>query len=271
MVKLIFMNKYLILFQKAFIKAIEYRSEIAVWLILDILPTLILLLVWVGIYQGKDDIAGFGLSQMLQYYLLGLIIEGLTASHFEAWRIEQIKMGKIDYFLTRPLSFITEIIIVHFGGKFLYLFVSLPVFIIIWIFTNLFLPVGIPEITLNTLAIFTFFLLASSIFQTLVTLIIVLLGFWFEGAQGLEHFKWITLTIFSGLMIPIQLMPIWMKAIVNFLPFKYLYAVPIGIIQNTYQLKIFDLVYLISTVIVLLTMNLLIWEKAKYQYGSAGG
>jgi ABC-type uncharacterized transport system permease subunit len=38
--------------------------------------------------------------------------------------------------------------------------------------------------------------------QFLIALWIVLLGFWFEGSSGLEHFKWIVLSLFSGAMIP---------------------------------------------------------------------
>lgn len=265
------MNKYIVLFQKAFIKSIEYRSEILIWLVLDTLPILILLLVWVGIYQTKDTIAGFGLSDMLQYYLLGMIIEGLTASHFEAWRVEQIKMGKIDYFLTRPISFLTEILLVFFGGKAFYLFVSMPLFLLVWYLTSLIFSISLPIISIiDMLSIFVLLFLAA-LFQAFIALIIVLLGFWFEGAQGLEHFKWIVLSIFTGLMIPIPFMPQMIQHLIYLLPFKYLYAVPIGIVQGTYQLRIIDWSYLVATIVFLYVVILLIWNRAQYKYSSAGG
>jgi len=265
------MYKYLILFQKAFIKSIEYRTEILVWLILDILPTLVMLMIWIGIYQGKTEIGGYKLNQMLQYYLLAMVIEGITASHFESWRIDQIIMGKIDYFLTRPLSYLAEVVLGHFGGKFFYSMVSLPVFVLLWTGVSLISPIGLPHP--NLLAVFWFMvlLILSSCINTLIALFIVLLGFWFEGAQGLEHFKWITLTLFSGIMVPISLMPIWLKNIVNFLPFKYLYAIPISVIQGIYQLTWQDVIYLFSFTGFLLLLNLITWKQAKYRYCSAGG
>ena len=265
------MYKYLILFQKAFIKSIEYRTEILVWLVLDILPTFMMLMIWVGIYQDKTQIAGYQLSQMLQYYLLAMIIEGVTASHFEAWRIDQILMGKIDYFLTRPLSYLAEVIIGHLGGKFFYTIISLPIFFILWVVVAMISPIGVLQPNLATIFWFLLFILIGSGVQTLIAMVIVLLGFWFEGARGLEHFKWITLTLFSGVMIPIPLMPNWLKTIINILPFKYLYAIPISIIQGIYQVTLIDILYFLTFMLLLWLLTIFTWNKAKYRYCSAGG
>lgn len=265
------MDKYLVLFQKAFIKSIEYRSEILVWLILDITPTLILLVIWTNIYQGKIEIAGYNLSQILQYYMIGILFRGLTASHFENWRVEQIRLGKIDFFLTRPLPYLMEIFIVHLAGKLYYALITIFVYALMWMMINNFMPLGFPDLTLVKVVLFTLLIVASFFIEFFFGLITVLLGFWFEGSDGLEHFKWILVSLFSGWLIPISMSPNWLQKIILSLPFKYMYAVPIDILQDKYYFKVIDIVYICVLLFILLITSLGIWQKAKLKYASAGG
>lgn len=265
------MHKYLVLLEKAFIKSIEYRSEIFIWLILDIVPTLILLIIWSSIYQGQGVIADYNLSQILQYYMIGIIFRSFTASHFENWRVEQIRTGKIDYFLTRPLPYIMEIFLVFLGGKLFYMLVTSLVYSLLWIIVNLFLPLGFPELGILNLSFFFYLMVISFLAEFFMGLITVILGFWFEGSDGLEHFKWILVSVFSGWLIPISMSPDWLRKIILILPIKYLYAAPIGIIQNKYSMTLFDFFYSISFVLLLAVTSMSLWQKAKLRYASAGG
>lgn len=263
--------KYWSLFVRGFIKSIQYRSEILVWFLLDMLPVLVLIFVWISIYAQKEAIGGYNLAQVLQYYFIAAMINAITASHFESWRVREIRDGKIDFYLTRPLSYLIEIAIRHLAGKALHLLITIPLFIGLWLILSVWLDFGTLTTSWLSLLQFLLLMLITFIIEFLIATIIVLIGFWIEGAEGLEHFKWISITIFSGWMIPVALMPDGLQHVVKQLPFRYMYDVPISILQDKAVLTAFDVLYASSFVAVLAGITWLIWRKAQYQYASSGG
>lgn len=266
-----FMKKSRELIKRAYIKSIAYRSEVLLWLFLDSVPLLVLILIWLNIYQNQTQVAGYSLSQMLQYYFLVTIIAGLASTHFESWRVKEIREGKIDFFLTRPLGYLRELFLHDVGGKFLYLTLALPAFLLIyWLLTS-FLPIDFPQLKWLSLLIFGFLIITTYLIEFFMATLVVLAGFWFERAEGLEHFKWIIVALLSGWMIPIAAMPDWLGQLVMKLPFKYMYAVPIGIIQGNWQLTATDFLYIGGFIFSLLILVRLVWNKAQYKYASHGG
>src|SRR5690606_9292553 len=77
-------------------------------------------------------------------------------------------------------------------------------------------------------------LLAALVINISISLCITLSTFWLENSFGLAHFKWIVVVIFSGSMLPPALLPSWLQTIIYALPLKYLYYVPIAVMQNQY-------------------------------------
>ena len=55
----------------------------------------------------------------------------------------------------------------------------------------------------------------------------VLLGFWPENAEGFDHFRWLTISLLSGIVIPFAFMPPSLLKLAELLPFKYLHSVPV--------------------------------------------
>lgn len=263
--------KYWSLFVRGFIKSIQYRSEILVWFLLDMLPILILVFVWISIYAQQDAISGYSLAQVLQYYLIAALINALTASHFEQWRVREIRDGKIDFYLTRPVSYLLEIGIRHLASKAFYLTITIPLFILLWGVLSAWLDLGSFSVSLASVLQFGLLMIFTFCIELLIATAIVLVGFWIEGAEGLEHFKWISITLLSGWMIPVALMPHWLQAIVRQLPFRYMYDVPISILQGKAVLSVIDAVYAAGFVALLAALTWVIWKKAQFQYASAGG
>lgn len=265
------LRKWRALFQTYFISSLEYRSEMLMWLILALVPLMILLLVWQSLLQGQATLRGYELGQIVQYYLMVIFINETTASHFENWRVTQIREGKIDHFMTRPLSFLQDILMGDLARKALYLILTLPIYIVAWIMISKVWP-G-PQLILNfqTVSTTVFLLAGTYLIEFLLALIIVILGFWIEGSEGLEHFKWLSISLFSGWLIPIVFMPLWLQKWVSYLPFKYMFAVPIGILQGTHTLDWGGYVYVLSFVIWLWLLAMWLWHFARQKYASAGG
>lgn len=254
-----------------FVRTLQFRAEIVVYSFLDVLPYFVLFFVWKALFQQVDSIHSFTLPTIVNYYLLVIVIERLSATHFEGWRSEEIRMGKIDYFLTRPFSYISEIYSKELSSKIISIIFSLPV-ISFFFMANIFIyNIDQSYLTLTNLIIFLLLMVIAHTIQFFIALWIVLITFWMEGSSGLEHFKWIVLTLFSGAMVPIEFMPDWLKTLTNILPFKYVFSIPITVLQNKYQLNSNDYIYLTFMLISMTLFTKFLWSKAQYKYSSSGG
>lgn len=264
-------RKWSTLYLRYCMNALEYRSELFVWFILTVIPTVILILVWQSILGGQDPIKGYEFGNLIQYYMLVILINELTASHFENWWVRMIREGKIDLFFTRPFSLLQTILIGDIGRKSIYALLTLPVFAVTWLVMNQIWPIGSFALSLPVIGLFLLCLVFAFAVQFLLGLIIVMLGFWIEGAQGLEHFKWVVINLLSGFIIPVVFMPDWLRSVVEALPLKYMYAVPIGLLQGKNTLTLSELWYPLAFVIGLWLVSQLLWRFALKHYTSAGG
>lgn len=252
------------------VRTLQFRAEILIWTILDIVPFLVLFLVWIGMYQGADTVRGYSLTQTINYYLLVIVITTVCDVHFEEWRSKEIKDGKIDFFLIRPLSYIDELLWKDVGGKLTYIVMFFPLCVgFFWWLHQL--GLGSLSLAPSQLLAFTFLLLIGYGLNFMIGLWIVLATFWLEGSNGLQHFKWVLITMLSGSLVPLAFMPSWLAKIVETLPLKYLYAVPIGVVQGTYHFTGWDAAYLGLTCVGVWLISRWLWSKALYQYAGAGG
>jgi len=263
--------KYWDLTKRSFIMNITYRSEVVLWFFLDLLPIVVLMFVWVSVYQGTEQISGYNLSQILQYYFLVMIVNAVTSHHFEQYRVKQIREGKIDFYLTRPLTYLSELAWSAFGGKIFYIMVSVALAGFSALVLQAFFPISFPALNLVAGLQLLALLIGGYLIEYFIALSIVLLGFWFENAEGLEHFKWIGVTLFSGQLIPISFMPEWMRSITLALPLKFVSALPIGVAQGTVSIFAVDWLYMVSFILVLWLSTFLLWRSARFKYSSAGG
>jgi ABC-2 type transport system permease protein len=264
-------KKYFATYKHAFQSILEYRIELVIWVLLDTLPTLLLFLVWYTLFLHQSSIRGYTLSQTLEYYLYTLMITTVTSAHFENRHVRAIREGKIDFFLTRPFSFLSQILWEYLANKTFYTFLLIPCLGAIVLFTSWAFQIHFTVPNPVQIAQFLLLFCSTAMIEYLIAVIIVLLGFWFEYAESLEHFKWLLIGLLSGHMMPRTFSPPWLRWLMERLPFQYMFALPIEIIQGMNSLRISDLVYLGSFIGFLMILVLLLWQHGKYRYSSAGG
>ena len=267
-------------------QVLEYRTELILWFFLDLLPIGVLIFIWQAIFAHQSELNGFTLTATIQYYFLVFLISTITDVHFETWRCREIRDGKIDFYLVKPFSYLNQIFFRELSSRIVTSAIFLSLFLCfallfdfaqskfsIFLFPNLnFQVLSLSfSLTLSQIILVTLLLLSGFLLHFLISLWIVLATFWFEGSQGLEHFKWISVTLFSGSMLPLAFMPEWLQKIVNVLPLKYLHAVPIGVIQQTYNFQTRDMISLILTLSIFGILTIWLWRQAIRQYSSVGG
>lgn len=264
------MRRYFGLVQLWFIKALEYRAELITWVSLTLLNTIILLAIWLSVFRDAGTVQGFQVGQILQYFLLVTVINGVTASHFESWRSQEIKEGKIDHYLTKPIPYPLQVLLADIGNRLFYMMLIVPVTLLIYFAFAMRFQLGSLLLDPQTVILFLALLIVGYFIEFSCAMIAVLLAFWFESAEGLEHFKWITISLFSGFMIPVEFMPSWLRAAVELLPLKYMYTVPIQIFQHRYTFQFFDAVYIAGFLSFLFLIQAVLWKRAIAKYTSAG-
>jgi ABC-2 type transport system permease protein len=254
-----------------FSKAFEHRAELLVWAFLTVFNTAIYLCIWVALFRGEPSVLGYNLGQILHYYLIATIINGITASHFESWRGREVREGKIDHYLTKPIPYPTQVLLADIGNRLTYITIILPLCVLMYLGYFFFFQIDVLSTQPIVLLQFFGLLIFGYIIEFSFAFIAVILTFWFESGEGIEHFKWIIMSIFTGYLIPVEFMPAWLRAVIEVLPLKYVYSVPIQILQGRMSLETFDVLYIFFTIGVLYFIQSFLWQKAVKRYTSAGG
>lgn len=265
------MRKHLLFIRYKFLRSLQFRAEIFLWTVLDSVPFIVMFIVFKAMFEQKSMIRTYSSQEIFFYYFVVALIQGLTSVHFEGWRIEEIRMGKIDSYLVRPFSYIKELLFNDIAGKLFYLCLFIPIYSLLFIIAQNFWPFDLPPFHIAQLWIFVMLLIFTYFIELCLATIIVFIGFWFEGSQGLEHFKWISITLFSGAMLPPQFLPNWLQRATEILPFRYMYAVPINILQSRTVLTYTDVINIFIATCLLGFAVWLFYKKAIFSYTSSGG
>lgn len=266
------LQKHWAFFRQGLLVALQFRAETLLWIVLDFIPFIALAFVWQAIFAQDSTIRGYTLAMVLQHYLLVTIIQRATECHFEQWRAQEIRDGKIDFFLIRPYAYVQQILTAELSSKLLSLLWFLPALAAFsWFLTTLVANPNTLAFTSSQLVPFLLVVLGAWALQFCLSLIIVFLTFWFEGSSGLEHFKWASVAVLGGGIMPYDLMPTWLQDIIMHLPFQYLYAVPIRVMQGTYQMQPIDWANLGIAIAALAGITNMLWLMGRKKYASAGG
>lgn len=211
--------------------ATTYRIELLLWSVIDAMPLIATLSLWLSVYGERNVIAGYTKTALISYYIFGYIFQDLTGSHFEEDALKDIRKGTIASKLIKPFSLKIGLIVREIGWRAMtFLTTSMPVIIIIYFFAkDLITPVGT-----KYLIILPLFLGMAYLMDTIYSLMITAMGFVFEEANSLSHLKWMLGWLFSGSMMPFEFMPNWLKNIASMLPFQFRYYIPIQIVQGQF-------------------------------------
>lgn len=149
---------------------------------------------------------------------------------YEEWEI--INTGKLNMYLTRPLSY-PIYAYAQKAGEFLINTVIRIFFVYLSVLCmRTFFWCEHCSYTSGSFftALFFGFTIMVNLFQ-----IIGHVTFWVENVLSLRDNLWNVIKIFSGSIFPIAMYPPILQKLCGFLPFQYIYYVPVSIFQNKIQ------------------------------------
>lgn len=212
-----FWRRNLALFKLGIVTNLEYRFNFFIDAFLQpILSVAIELLMWIAIFKSAEttSIGGFTKEYYLAYAAWAPFIGRITISWmYESMMVEEVVSGSINTILTRPLSFYEYYLSQMMGYKLITTFLSLLVPVI---FSLIFkLPIHYERLPLVLLIVAYYLLLIHTL-----SFIISTFGFYLTRVRSLTLVKNISLTLLSGEIVPVDLMPESLQKLFLILPFS---------------------------------------------------
>jgi ABC-2 type transport system permease protein len=203
-----------------FAEAVAYRAEFLVWLLSTNMP-LVMLALWSAV--ARDGPVGrFGQAEFTAYFLAALVVRLLTGA-WVIWEVNyEIRQGTLAYRLLRPIHPLVAYACENVAAMPLRIVLSLPIAV------ALLATVGTDHLTHDPLllALFPLTVFGAWLITFLAMAIVGALAFWIESATSIFE-VWLGLFgVFSGYLIPLELLPGWVQALARVLPFRYMLAFP---------------------------------------------
>lgn len=201
-----------------------YKSNFYLFTLNRIVEVIVYIFVWQAIYSQTGNAGGFTLSQMVTYYILAIAFSSIATWGINEIMAVSIRTGQINKELLNPLTYFEYYFGMNLGELAFAVVIGIATFIICGIFWKLALPVSF----LNFILCIFIIILGIPI-TFFIQMIVGTIGFYTNSIWGMQIFRKAVIQIFSGIVAPISLFPLWFQEISNFLPFKELIYTPINI------------------------------------------
>ncbi|EMS70639.1 ABC transporter permease [Ruminiclostridium cellobioparum] len=177
---------------------------------------------WNALYQSNGQIStGHGFNETMSYVIVVNIVNTFMESNITAWLNNEIRTGDIVFDLMRPLNFACMTFCKQMGETLLnVIFQTLPLLLI-----SLLLGKNIAFCN-SRLGLFLISIALGYIINFLYSYLVGIMAFWLIVTWPLNMLLSAVYKLLSGMWIPVFLFPEFLKSINNYLPFRYIYAVP---------------------------------------------
>ena len=184
---------------------------------------------WTILFTQRPGAFGVSLGQMVTYGVLGVLLDSLLDVGTEWYMAEQMRSGKIDTDLMKPVDFHGYMLAMA-GGEVLFNLgvLAVPALVVAYFFLGVQLPA-----TAATGALFA----ASLVLGFLVLFhISFLLGSLSMVTLDIRSISWAYYSIvgfFAGQTVPLWLFPDFLRRLAELLPFQSIYYIPMSIYVGT--------------------------------------
>ena len=268
-------KKYMAFSKAGILSGFAYKFSAFGWLLGDIISLLILYFLWSAIYQNasSDVINGMTFKQMVSYLIYARVATSLVFASASFWIIgEDIYEGNIAISLIRPINYRYRLLAEGFGNflsSLILMFIPLMTASIILLTFTIGAPIpGVLDFVFFFISAILSFMIADSL-----NFLIGEVALFTNALFGLMIIKNITMSFFSGSLLPSSFFPVWLQNILNFLPFQSMVEKPImilmGSLNGTELLKAF--VIQLIWVLVLNMLCTLTFNGIKKRVVSVGG
>ncbi len=220
------MKKYLTLFKINWQNSLQYRASTVIYIFGYGLYVSVLLYLWLSVYRDGNQMGDYSVSDMITYYALQMVMNTLILSYISWDLIDQIREGFFSNFLVKPLHSLFYWFTINLSSKILEaIYISITGLVLFFFLREYFwFPRHLSTYFYFILSLFFAFSLAF-----LMDFCIALIAFWLIQVRVFKFMLQYLIFFFAGAILPLDLFPKWLQAIVHWLPFQFIVFVPIEI------------------------------------------
>jgi ABC-2 type transport system permease protein len=204
-----------------------YRAWVWAEFIVQIISMTILVFFWRGVYANSTTLSGLSLAATINYILIAQLLLPLVENRLIFNFGSMIRDGQVAIDLLRPMDFQARFYVEALGSLGLNLLLKTPLLIIAVLAFGLQLPTDGA-----TWMVFIVALILGHAVLFFFDWIFSCLAFYSTETWGLSVVRVAVATFFSGSLVPLQMMPDWLRGIASALPFAQSVAVPVSLLSG---------------------------------------
>ena len=244
--------------------------SIWVWMswFVQIIAVVILVAFWRAVFSNTATVGGLDLDTTINYLLLAMIFRAGADTGVIYDIGELMRDGRIGLTLLRPVDMQATFYVQNLGRMGLDTLLALPIALFAWLVYGLSLPSD-PRVWLAFLV--TLLLGNAALFC--FDWIIGCVGFYSTEIWGLSVLRYGFGLFFSGALIPLDMMPDWLRAIAAALPFSQALYLPVSILAGITPLSAMPRTWLmqLAYLAVLMMASRLVFARAMRVVTVQGG
>ena len=211
--------------------AAKERLAYNLWVWADFFVTIgtmiIFVYFWRAVYVGTQTLGGLTLSQTLTYILLARFLAPIVETRMIFSFGFMVRNGQVATELTCPLDFQFRYLVETFAELAVFLIQRIPIFLIAWLMLGMQLPAN-PGLWLA----FFISLILGQIIIFLFDWTFACLAFYITETWGLSVVRVGAGAFFSGTLVPLTMMPLWLQRAAAAMPFAQAMAVPVSFLSG---------------------------------------
>ena len=208
-----------------FLLALSYRFDVFITISIRLIFLFASVFFWKTAFAGIDEVADVNEEQMLVYSIMAIILTIVNTFYIENKVRQKIRQGDVAIDFIKPVNVFLLYFMEDLGDSISSIIQrALPILICAMLFVIVPLPYSLLHFLLFLLSsVFSFLIL------WLLAALFALLYFKFIDLGPLAYVKNYLVTILSGALIPVWFYPEPVQRVLDYLPFIYIYQLPLSI------------------------------------------
>lgn len=204
--------------------------SIWVWMqfVVQVIALVIMVAFWTAVYENQETLSGLALADTLNYIILAQIFIPLVHSTSTIYFFgDLMRQGQMGVELLRPIDFQAATYVRNIASVLVELVTQLPLTVVAWLLFQFQLPTD-PLIWLA----FLLSLILGNAVLFFFDWILGCMAFYSTEVWGLSVMRFGIATFFSGSLVPLAMMPLWLQNTAVILPFAHALYVPVSLLSG---------------------------------------
>jgi len=218
-------KKYLYVVKMQILRSFVYSFNVYGNIIIQSIIMITSVFFWKALYRNTSTVSGVDIEGMMTYIVMSSMLSVILFTNVER-RIEgSVEKGTVAVDLMKPVNIFLVYFAEDMGSVIALVFQNLiPIFVIAS------LLIKVPKMTdISYLPLFIVAVIESALINWIISALFGLWSFTAVNIDALIQVKKHLIRLLSGSIIPLWFFPDWFRGVLEYLPFAYIYQLPLSI------------------------------------------